>query len=247
MLLITQSNQPIPLLPPPPAPLNIPSRARQRLEIQLAKHKKAQEEQENAASEFGLESDDPFAALGDADDQDGDDPFSLDEEEQDITSFGRRSNSNGNGNEAEDQPGFSVHRGISNLFNSGQVHSSQNNHRDDFEGSLEDSSSEGSGSDADPEYPPLEARRSLERRPLDIDDDEEMGEMVAPTEEANSSDEEILSPFEKERLGISISNEEDDSSSEFDGQEDKDDDGDALVEIAMPAKRQSRGSRGSIG
>lgn len=100
----------------------------------------------------------------------------------------------------------------------------------------------------DPENPPLEARRSLERRPLDVDDDEEMGEMVGPTEDSsNSSDEEVMSPMEKEKLGAPFGmSDADEQGSEFSGQadnDDDDDDGDQLVEIAMPAnsKRRSRG------
>lgn len=197
---------------------------------------------EVVASEFG---EDPFAALGDNDEQDVEDPFSLDEEQQDITSFGKRSNTNGS-NQASDRATFSVSRGISNLFSSAGHRPYET--RDDFEGSMDDSSSSDSDSDIDPEHAPLEARTSLERRPLDVDDDDdddEMGEMVGPTDETNSSDEEALTPSEKARLGIR-SSDDDDGGSEFSGQDDHDNDDDveALVEIAMPrgSKRRSRGS-----
>ena len=199
--------------------------------------------EEQVASEFGAEGDDPFASLGDDDGNEGQDPFILDEEEQDITAFGRRSNvDRTNANEGENQ-GFSVSRGLTSLFSSGPR--GQKEQKDGFDDSLDDSSSSGSGSD-EPEHPPLEARRSIERKPLDIDEDEEMGEMVAPTEEnSNSSDEEVLSPLEKERLGSAFGQPSpDESNSEFDGQgdEDKEDDEEALVEIAMPApKRRSIG------
>ena len=239
-----QSDQPIPLLPPPPAPLNIePSRARRRLADRLARHKQ-EAEQEVAAAEFGSEADDPFAALGSNDDNDGADPFSLDEEEQDITTFGKRSNVTSSQNEGSHHS-FSVSRGLTSLFSPTSTSHGQSSH-DDFDGSLDDSSSEGSGSDIESETPPLEARRSLERRPLEVFEDEEMGEMVAPTEEveSNSSDEEVLSPAEKEKLGgASSMKDEEDEGSEFAGQEDHDyDDGD-LVEIAMgkSSKRRSRG------
>lgn len=224
-----QSDQPVPLLPPPPAPLNIePSRARRRLADRLARHKQ-EAEQEMTASEFGSEADDPFAALG----NDERDPFSLDEEEQDITTFGKRKAQGASHD-------FSVSRGLTSLFAT-----SRDSSHDDIEGSLDDSSSD-TGSDVDPENPPLEARTSLERRPLEVFEDEEMGEMVAPTEGSNSSDEEILSPSEKEKLGRAFGmNDSDEQDSEFAGQDDQDDDddGDQLVEIAMPvsSKRKSRG------
>ena len=240
------SDQPVPLIPPPPAPLNIePSRARRRLADRLARHKQqAEEEQEVAAAEFGSE-DDPFAALGDNDDQDNSDPFSLDEEEQDITTFGKRSNANTSSNQASDHHAFSVSRGLTSLFSTGP--SRQNQNQSSFGDGNDDSSSSGSGSDADVEHPPLEARRSLERKPLDVDEDEEMGEMVAPTEGAsgsNSSDEEALSPMEKERLNNVFGGPSPGEHSEFDGQgdEENDDDSDQLVEIAMPPpKRRSMG------
>jgi hypothetical protein len=140
--------------------------------------------------------------------------------------------------------------------------------RDTFDKSLEDSSSssdEGSGSDPeDPEHAPLEARRSLERQPLDIDDDEEMGEMVAPEgdgdRQSNSSDEEELSEVEKEKLrgssfGSSASggrpsyldDESEGRDAEFQDEEEEDEEeGDELVEIAMPVS-MGDGRRNSMG
>ncbi len=240
-----QSDQPIPLLPPPPAPLNIePSRARRRLADRLARHKQ-EAEQEVAASEFGSEADDPFAALGNSEDNDGSDPFSLDEEEQDITTFGKRSNANSSTQDTGNHHSFSVSRGLTSLFSPTSNAQAQPSH-DDFDGSLDDSSSEGSESDIDSEAPPLEARRSLERRPLEVFEDEEMGEMVAPTEgvESNSSDEEVLSPAEKQKLGGAfVMKDDDEQGSEFSGQADHDDDDGDLVEIAIAtsSKRRSRG------
>ena len=224
-------NAPAPLIPPPPTPLNMePSRARRLLADRLARKMEANQ-QEAAASEFGAENDDPFSSLHDKDEEDGSDPFSLDEEEQDITAS-KRSNNPFSNSHAKSSPV----KGFNNLFSAG----SNSRGFDELEDSSDDS-----GSDVDPENPPLEARRSLERRPLDIDDDdEEMGEMVAPSEEANSSDEgEIMSPSEMEKLGNpygSSPEEAEDAISEFDGQEDTDD---QLIEIAMPvsSKRRSRG------
>ncbi|KIV98046.1 hypothetical protein PV10_01738 [Exophiala mesophila] len=242
------SDQPVPLLPPPPAPLNIePSRARRRLADRLARRKQQDADAGSTTAEFGSEADDPFAAFGNRDGQDASDPFSLDEEEQDITSFGKRSNVQSSSQSSNDHHAFSVSRGLASLFSSGSGRGHSNN--DDLDESLDDSSSEGSGSDMDPENPPLEARRSLERRPLDVDDDEEMGEMVGPTEDSsNSSDEEVLSPMEREKLGAPFGmSDADEQGSEFSGQadndDDDDDDSDQLVEIAMPAnsKRRSRG------
>jgi len=226
--------------------LNIePSRARRRLADRLARRKQQDAENELAASEFGTEADDPFAALGNSDDQDSGDPFSLDEEEQDITTFGKRSNANSFNQSTGDHHSFSVSRGLTSLFSASPE---RNRSTDDFDGSLDDTSSEGSGSDIDADTLPLEARTSNERRPLDVDDDEEMGEMVGPTEDSsNSSDEEVLSPLEKEKLGGAFGlNDPDEQASEFAGQadhDDDDDDSDQLVEIAMPAnsKRRSRG------
>jgi SIT4-associating protein SAP185/190 len=228
-------NAPIPLIPPPPAPLNIePSRARRLLADRLARKQEA-EQGEVAASEFGAENDNPFASLDDVDGRADADPFALDEEEQDITAFGKRSKSNPFSVPSNPHT-FSASRGLTSLF------SSSGNKNDGFE-DLENSSS-GSESDIDAENPPLEARTSHERRPLDIDDDEEMGEMVAPTEDGpNSSDEEVLSPSEKERLGHPFgAASPDEHVSEFDGQGDEDQE-DQLVEIAMPisSKRRSRG------
>lgn len=244
---MTDSNGPLPLLPPPPAPLNIaPSRARRRLATRLAMHKQ-QAEQEAAASEFGAEGDDPFASLDDAD-QDATDPFSLNEEEQDITAFSARNNTRSYPAEQSESHLFSVSRGLSGLFSSASPANSRNRaheNADDFDASS--SSSDGSNASDENERPPMEARTSDERRPLDIDDDEEMGEMVAPTEEGNSSDEEVLSPTEKAQLRGSFgSREREEPVSEFDGQGDYDDDddseGDGLVEIAMPAGRRNSGA-----
>ena len=202
-----------------------------------------------AAAEFGSEADDPFASLGNNDANDGADPFSLDEEEQDITTFGKRSSANNSFSPTSgDHHSFSVSRGLTSLFSptsSRDTHRERSSH-DSFDGSLDDSSSEGSGSDIDHEPPPLEARRSLERQPLEVFEDEEMGEMVAPTEEveSNSSDEEVLSPAEKEKLGSVFTTRDDDAQdSEFAGQADHDDDDGDLVEIAMStsSKRRSRG------
>ena len=233
------------MLPPPPAPLNIePSRARRRLADRLARHKQ-EAEQEVAAAEFGSEADDPFAALGNHDDNDESDPFSLDEEEQDITTFGKRSTASSSSNQnTSNHHSFSVSRGLTGLFSPTSSHG-QTGH-DEFGESLDDSSSEGSGSDIESETPPLEARRSLERRPLEVFEDEEMGEMVAPSEEveSNSSDEEVLSPAERQKLGGAyVMKDDDEQDSEFSGQADHDDDDGDLVEIAMgtSSKRRSRG------
>lgn len=238
------SDQPMPLIPPPPAPLNIePSRARRRLADRLAMHKAQQEQeaQEAAASELGLE-DDPFAALGDNDDQDNDDPFSLDEEEQDITSFGKRRNIDSSTSGA-DPSGFVTSRGINNLFSS-----DRSRKKDYLRDALDDDSSSDSGSEEAQETTAVEARTSLERRPLDIDDDddddEEMGEMVGPNDEANSSDEESLTASDRQKLGSGRSRDEDEPVSEFDGQGDEEHEDD-VVEIPMPrSKRRSKGSLG---
>ncbi|KAK5944445.1 sporulation-induced protein [Knufia obscura] len=234
------SDQPMPLIPPPPAPLNIaPSKARQRLADRLALHKAEQEQNppEAAASEFGME-DDPFAALGDNDDNDNDDPFSLDEEEQDITSFGKRSNAH---TQSSSGATYSTSRGIQSLFESSGQRGKSYSH-----GSLEDASSSDSESEDGTQHTAVEARTSLERKPLDVDDDDdddEMGEMVGPSEGPNSSDEEDLTASERQQLGLDRSM-DDDESSEFDGQADEDREDD-VVEIPLPkTKRRSRGSLG---
>ncbi|KAK5073081.1 sporulation-induced protein [Lithohypha guttulata] len=235
-----ESDQPMPLIPPPPAPLNIePSRARKRLADRLALHKAQQEQevQEAAATEFGME-DDPFAALGDNDDNDNDDPFSLDEEEQDITQSGRRNASQGQTSRS------SIHNPTSRSINS-LFGSDGNSNKPYLHGSLEDESSSDSASSDEAENTAVEARTSLERRPLDIDDDEdeEMGEMVAPSDEANSSDEEALTAQERHSLGLDRGRDEEDSVSEFDGQADEDQEDD-VVEIPMPKEKRPRGSLG---
>jgi len=244
-IVADSSEQPVPLIPPPPAPLNIePSRARRKLANRLAMHKAQQEQeaQEAAASEFGME-DDPFAALGDNDDQDNDDPFSLDEEEQDITSFGKRSNFHEESSSTE-ATSYSTSRGISGLFSAGH-HASKGYSRE----SHDDESSSGSGSDDNADYTALEARTSSERRPLDVDDDEdddeEMGEMVDPSDEPNSSDEEDAHAASRtQQPGVTASKDDDERVSEFDGQGDEDREDD-VVEIPMPkTKRRSTGSMG---
>jgi hypothetical protein len=145
---------------------------------------------------------------------------------------------------------FSVSRGLSGLFSSASPARTGNRsheNADDFDASS--SSSSGSNASEENERPPVEARTSDERRPLDIDEDEEMGEMVAPSEEGgNSSDEEVLSPMEKAQLRGSFGAvDHEDPVSEFDGQGDYEDDddseGDGIVEIAMPAGRRNSGVR----
>ena len=258
----------MPLIPPPPPPLNIaPSRARRRLADRLALHKQ-QAIQEAPAS--GIDPNDPFASLGDNDEQDATDPFNLDEDEQDITASGNRNKTSFPSSSSNDNSaGFSVSRGLTSLFSTRR---DENFGPDEFEKSLEDSSSssdEGSGSDPeDREHPPLESRRSLERQPLDVDDDEEMGEMVAPEagdggQQSNSSDEEELSEVEKEKLrgssfGSSTSggrpahleDESEGKDAKFQDEDDEDEEeeeGDELVEIAMPVSVVGEGRRNSIG
>ena len=245
-----QSDQPVPLIPPPPAPLNIPpSRARRQLAARLALHQQ-QAEVETAAVEREAKlntADDPFSSLGDTDEND---PFTLDEEEEDITASGNR-NKRGLVGKSSSSSDYS-NRGLTNLFSTPL--SSESGHRrslepdtpDDFYKSMEDSSSSEEGSTGSDEEGangshPLEPRRSLERRPLEIEDDEddEMGEMVAPTEDGgvNSSDEgeeEVLSPIEKEKLRSTSGAGSGFPARELARTEDEDDD-EGLVEIAMPA------------
>jgi SIT4-associating protein SAP185/190 len=261
-----QADQPVPLIPPPPPPLNItPSRARRRLADRLALHKQ-QASQEALAS--AIDPNDPFASLGDNDDQDATGHFTLDEDEQDITASGNRHKSSlSSSSSNENSAGFSVSRGLTSLFSTRR---DENFGSHGFDKSLEDSSSseEGSGSDPeDSEHPPLEARRSLERQPLDIDDDDEMGEMVAPEESngdraSNSSDEEELSESEKEKLRVSsfepstsggrpshlMDDESEGRDAEFqdEEEEDEEEEGDELVEIAMPVS-MGDGRRNSMG
>jgi hypothetical protein len=215
-----------------------------------------------------MDPNDPFASLGDNDDQDATDPFTLDEDEQDITASGNRNKSSfPSSSSNENSAGFSVSRGLTSLFSTRR---DENFGPDEFDKSLEDSSTssdEGSGSEPeDTERPPLEARRSLERQPLDIDDDEEMGEMVGPEggdgdRESNSSDEEELSEVEKEKLRVSsfgssasggrpshLDDESEGKDAEFqdEEEEDEEEEGDELVEIAMPVSLGD-GRRNSMG
>ena len=248
----------MPLIPPPPAPLNIaPSRARRRLADRLALHKQ-QAAHEASGGPVDPTVDDPFASLGD-DDQDATDPFALDEDEQDITASGNRnkvqSPSTG------DSAGFSVSRGLTSLFSSRR---DENYGNDDFDRSLEDSSSSSddtSSDSEDPTRPTLEAKTSLERQPLDVDDDEEMGEMVAPSEEEGkgSSDEET-SPRKQHQLHHQVSifgseatssrpshldDEADGTDAEFQDpvEEEEEEEGDELVEIAMPVSTSTADGR----
>ena len=244
------------MLPPPPAPLNIPpSRARRQLARQLALHKQEAEQSAVAEQTKGEPaSEDPFASLGDkeADTRNRNDPFALEEEEEDITTSGNRNNGN-------NQSGFSVSRGISSLFSSGSMSRrksreagfDEDDHRPDLD---DDSTSEETVSDDDQELGterhPLETRASQERQPLEVDDDdEEMGEMVAPEEESgpNSSDEEaeVLSPMEKEKLragsfGMTTTKSPDVmAASPAEGvTSDEDEDGDGMIEIHMPSARK---------
>ncbi|RMD41252.1 hypothetical protein DV735_g3865, partial [Chaetothyriales sp. CBS 134920] len=220
-----QAGQQIPWIPPPPAPLNIePSRARRRLADRLARHRREQLDraEEERATDFGASTDDPFSSLGDHDRGYEQDPFSLDEEEQDITLFGQRDAANRT-SPTDNRATFSVGRGLSSLFSPASRAGKQQS--DGFDDSLDDSSSsESSGSD-DPENPPLEARTK---------------------QGTSSSDEEDLTETEKKRLSSAFgASGVDNQGSEFDGQGDEDredEDDEALVEIAMPApKRRSVG------
>lgn len=221
--------------------------------------KQQAEEEAAAASEFGAAGDDPFASLGDDDDdddQDTADPFSLDEEEQDITSFGNRNKSPFHITSTDNHT-FSVSRGLSSLFSSSSTAHEEHEPPDSFDASLDDSSTSSSNSDIDPLHPPLEAMRSNERKPLDIDDeDEEMGEMVGPTTEEtfHSSDDELTSAtstagdLHKTDGHVrrhSRVEEMEEPVSEFDGQQDRSassSSDEEVVEISLPHAR--KGSRG---
>ena len=199
-------------------------------------------EEEAAASELGTGADDPFASLGDHDDQDNTDPFSLDEEEQDITSIGNRNKAYNNQPSGDDRSLSSVSRGITGLFSAGSAGNRDHEKRDGVEASPDDSSSSGSGSDAESDRPPLEAKTSNERRPLDIDEDEEMGEMVAPAEEGNSSDEAEYPSMERKR-SRRHSRPEEEPVSEFAHQQDQSSSSDEeVVEINMPNPRRLSGT-----
>lgn len=219
-----QSDASIPLIPPPPAPLNIPpSRARRQLAARLALHKQQAEAATTAAEEEEAvrNSDDPFARLGDHDDGDASDPFTLDEEEEDITASGRRDKKPQASSSASH--GFSVSRGLTSLFSpsprgghDGPGDEDERMSRTPSPPDDEEDDQNSSGSENGHDGHPLEAATSQERIPLetDEDEDEEMGEMVAPSEEAeddveeednsNSSDDqeggEVLSPVEREKL-----------------------------------------------
>ncbi len=274
----SQTDQPVPLIPPPPPPLNIaPSRARRRLADRLALHKQQQAQE---ASASGIDPNDPFASLGDNDDNDATDPFSLDEDEQDITASGNRNKTSSFPPSSENSAGFSVTRGLTSLFSQRRE---ENFGHDDLDNdktlgvedsSSEDDSEEGNSSEENsPEQEPLEARRSLERQPLDVDDDEEMGEMVAPTDDseeerkANSSDEEdMISPMANERRRSSLGQpdpdllktkspmresfdlESEEKNAEFQDEESgsSGEEGDELVEISMPVS-VGDGRRNSMG
>lgn len=262
-LKFTQSGAPIPLIPPPPTPLNIPpSRARRQLAARLALHK--QQAEELAA----CNSDDPFASLGDRDDEgDASDPFTLDEEEEDITASGRRDKKPRA--VAESSQGFSMSRGLTSLFATSSR--GRGNTTDEgvegFTGAAsppeeDENNQNSSGSDDGERHHPLESTLSQERIPLETDDDEdeEMGEMVAPSEDAdedvddeehsNSSEDqdqgEMLSPVEREKLrgsfgstgsaGVSKTTDlgRQDQQQERDEDEEEDEEGEGLVEIAMP-------------
>ncbi len=224
-----QSDAPVPLIPPPPAPLNIPpSRARRQLAARLALHKQQAEEATAAAEEAAAarNSDDPFASLGDREvEGEASDPFTLDEEEEDITSSGRRDKKPQAPSEA--RQGFSVSRGLTSLFSSTSRNRGGGVGDEDEEIRMplsppeddEDDEDGSSGSSSGEQHHPVEAAPTQERIPLETDEDEdEMGEMVAPSEDAdedaeeeeedeeqsNSSDDQIegemLSPVEKEKL-----------------------------------------------
>lgn len=257
------------MIPPPPAPLNIPpSRARRQLAARLALHKQRAEEASTATEEAAARnSDDPFASLGDRDDDgDASDPFTLDEEEEDITASGRRDKKTkywvGGGPEAS--PGG----GVTNLFSSGSGRRDEGSGYDDeamvrTASPLEADEDDERSSDSDNgERHPLEATRSQERVPLETDDyeDEEMGEMVAPSQEdeeeakedehSNSSDGqeqgEELSPSEAKALRGSFGSSgsgcaskpvdlgRHDQQREHD-EDEEDEESEGLVEIVMPS------------
>ena len=284
-----QSDAPIPLIPPPPAPLNIPpSRARRQLAARLALQKQRADEAAIAGEEAAARSSqDPFASLGDRDDDgNGSDPFTLDEEEEDITTSGRRAK------KPQDKltpaQKFSVSRGIQSLFSGYPSTSPDEDIEDEPLGRAlsppSDEAEEGSASDNDDDNDddpgqPSEAATTPGRKPLEIDEeDDEMGEMVAPSEEAevddddedadpagpNSSDEdeleesEALSPIEKERLRGNFSGTQlappaplparlhqrgKSLEEERPQDDDTDDSGEGMVEIAMPKSAASKAAK----
>ena len=215
-------DQPIPLLPPPPAPLNIPpSRARRQLAARLAEKQRAAE----AEASTGGDPQSDTQHFFDSDDKN--DPFKAldDDEDVDEQHEGYIGNSANSPDATGQSRGFSssVSRGISSLFSSSHKRPAPKRSESGFDhggDEFDANSSDGHTSDeevsSDDDHP-LEATTSKERQPLDIDSDEEMGEMVAPssseddpqhtpmdvTEDADSSgDELVLSPVERERLGI---------------------------------------------
>ncbi|KAL5048917.1 hypothetical protein BDW71DRAFT_11365 [Aspergillus fruticulosus] len=200
------SSQPIPILPPPPAPLSLgPSRARRQLAARLAAREQAAENAEGGETE---------------------------DEKQGSTEFQWPSDTFG---------GLGTNAGPSSEFPSGNA-SSPTFPESGF--SPSDSFSTGSSDEGDDFGG---SRRRKERVPLEVDDDDEMGDMVGPSMESHmmDSDEEEdailneslgypeLGPgqyksFRSSRLGHSpFGDDQNDSSEEDEG----------LVEILVPGKK----------
>lgn len=226
-----------PLIPPPPAPLNIPpSRARRQLAARLALHK----QQAGEAGETSRSANEPLddnsiaiTTVTSTSDPDATDPFA-------EPTSPRRSPSSG----------INAGHGMSSLFSQGPPIANQHHNnntsrfnKDDDDEEDDDSSGHdeaGSNSSDEAESHGILARESQKRQPLEIDDedeeddDEEMGEMVATTEGPNSSDEEEVEEMgEDEKRQLRQGGQQVRGGSE-DSDEYEDEEAEGLVEINMP-------------
>ncbi|KAF5864670.1 hypothetical protein ETB97_006947 [Aspergillus alliaceus] len=221
------TSQPIPILPPPPAPLSLgPSRARRQLAARLALQK--QQAAENAgdngekraetnAHESSQWPSNPFVVAGVDDDGDGGSSPSNAFPSSDFPSANK------------DQP-----------FSSPTFPESGFSPPDSF--STNSSEDDGEGRS--------EGLRRKERIPLEVDDDDDMGEMVGPSVgsdmmDTDEEDEAIMNEslgypdlgpgryksFRRSRFGVSPFGDDDDQNDSSDGEDD------GLVEILAPGKK----------
>lgn len=227
--LVLQSSQPIPILAPPPAPLNIaPSRARRQLAARLALHK--QQAAESAANEEDSLSTPEKQSTGS--EQEGEDPW----QSNPFVIAGLEDDS------------------ISHAFPSPDPSHNKSGASSAFPhtGFTHPESPSTNSSDEDTQENAESIRRSNVRIPLEVDDeDDEMGEMVAPGSsggmiDSDEEDEAIINEslgyanfYSAKKYGGYRERERSMFDDDADDHDSSDGEDEGLVEILVPGKKQS--------
>jgi SIT4-associating protein SAP185/190 len=222
----SSTSQPIPILAPPPAPLNIvPSRARRQLAARLALHK----QQADAAAQNSTE----HSNTDDSNQHDGQwqsNPFIIADLEDDSSTSPELAAAEFSAMDETDQPSSpTFHTGFT------PPGSPSTNSSDEAVGE------------------PKETVRRKVRVPLEVDDDDEMGEMVGPSSgevlmDSDEEEEAIINEslgysnfFGANRYGEFRRSYGRNGQSSFDDDDEDDDDSsdgeDGLVEILVPGRK----------